>query len=294
MLPQSARVLAQPGGLRAERVSEKVVAVHGPDANVLMITSNEGPILVDGGAAAWSAELRALVEQLAPGQRVRALINTHWHPEQVGSNLALGEAGAEIIAHDNTRLWLGTKIEQRWSGMTFPALPKPALPTTSLYDSGEKVIGEHALQLGYLLDAHTDGDLYVHLPDANILFAGGFLTNDTWPVIDWWTGGWSGGVLNAFDSVLPLCNENTVIVPSSGSLMSFADLKAQSEMYRTIFDKVHGAFVKSLGPDETAAAKPAVGFKPEWGNADLFVTLAAQSLQGHLRGGVGSWLPRIP
>ena len=58
--------------------------------------------------------------------------------------------------------------------------------------------------------------------------------------------------------------------------------------------KVHTAFTKSLGPDETAATKPAAGFKPEWGDADLFIKLAAHSIQGHLRSGVGNWLPRIP
>jgi len=150
------------------------------------------------------------------------------------------------------------------------------------------------MQLGYLLHAHTDGDLYVQLPAQGVLFAGGFLASDTWPLIDWWTGGWSGGMLNAFDQLLPLCAEDTVIVPASGPLLTLVEFKAQREMYLAIFDKVHTAFVKSLGPDETVASQPAAGFKPEWGSPDLFVKLAAESLQGHLRSGVGGWLPRIP
>lgn len=294
MLPAGVRVYGQAAALKTVQLNDKVFVVQGPNANVLLVNSEEGPILVDGGDAAWSGALLAQAEQLGQGRPVRALINTHWHPEQTGSNQALGELGTEIIAHDNTRQWLGTKIEQRWSGVTYEALPEVALPKSIIYDSGEKVIGEHTLHLGYLLHAHTDGDLCVYLPADNILFAGGFLTNDTWPLIDWWTGGWSGGMLNAFASVLPLCNEQTVIIPASGAAMTYAELKEQHAMYLAIFDKVHTAFLKSMGPDEVVASKPAEGYRPEWGSPDLMVKLAASSLKGHVRDGVGPWLPVIP
>jgi cyclase len=294
MVPGSVRLLAQTAALKTTQLNENISVVQGPNANVLVVNSSDGVIVVDSGDAAWSAELLALIDKLPGAPPVRALINTHWHPEQTGSNLALGERGAEIIAHDNTKQWLSVDVQQRWSGMTYKALPAAARPQSVIYDTTEKVIGEHTLQLGYLLHAHTDGDLYVYLPAENMLFAGGFLTNDTWPIVDWWTGGWSGGMLNAFELVVPLCNDQTVIVPSSGPLMTFAQLQAQQEMYLAILGKVHTAFVQSLGPEETAASKPAAGYKPEWGSADLFIKLAAQSLHGHLRSGVGNWLPRIP
>lgn len=294
LLPGGVGVFAQQATLDVTQLNQTMFVVHGPDANVFVIDTGEGPILVDGGAAAWSPDLLALVTERTQGKPVRALINTHWHPEQTGSNLELGEQGVEIIAHDNTRLWLSTEVEQRWSGLNFAPLPQVARPGSTIYDSSERLIGGHTLQLGYLLHAHTDGDLYVQLPAANILFAGGFLTNDRWPVIDWWTGGWSGGVLNAFESVLAVCNEDTVIVPSSGKPMRYGELQEQREMYLAIFDKVHTGFAKSLGPDEIVASMPAAGFKPQWGDAGLLIRLAAQSLQGHLRSGVGDWLPRIP
>lgn len=294
MLPGIARVFAQSSALKTVQLNDKVFVVQGPDANALLVNSNDGLILVDSGDAAWSADLMTVVGKHTNEQPVRALINTHWHHEQVGANEAIGESGAEIIAHDNTKQWLSVAVEQRWSGMKYQALPEIARPNSIIYDTTEKVIGEHKLNLGYLLHAHTDGDIYVHLPAENILFTGGFLANDTWPLIDWWTGGWTGGMLNAFESVAPLCNEDTVIVPSSGAPMTYAELQEHRAMYRAIFEKVHTAFVRSLSPDETAASKPADGYKPDWGNADLFVKLAAQSLQGHLRSGVGNWLPRIP
>jgi Zn-dependent hydrolases, including glyoxylases len=288
------RTFAQPIDLETQYLREGVFVVRGPDANALAFVTDEGVALVDGGSPTWAPQLQAAIARATGERAVHALINTHWHPEQVGSNEMLGSSGVEIIAHDNTRSWLSTEVRQRWSGRRYPPLPEQARPNSTVYDSEERVVGGKPLYLGYALHAHTDGDLYVYLPKENILFAGGFLTNDSWPVIDWWTGGWTGGMLNAFDAILPLCDADTVVVPSSGALMSYQQFREQREMYLTIFEKIHQGFVKSLGPDEIVQTQPTAGYRPEWGEPDLFVTLAVQSLHGHLRGGVGGWLPRIP
>src|SRR5687767_10914046 len=103
MLPGSAHMFAQTSALKTSQLNDKVFAVHGPNANVLVVNSSDGLILVDGGDAAWSTDLLALIGKLPGEPPVRALINTHWHPEQTGSNLVLGQQGAEIIAHDNTK-----------------------------------------------------------------------------------------------------------------------------------------------------------------------------------------------
>jgi glyoxylase-like metal-dependent hydrolase (beta-lactamase superfamily II) len=89
-------------------------AILGPDATVLAADSDDGVILVDGGSAAWAAELLDTVGELFPGRPIRALINTHWHEEQTGANRALGERGVEIVAHENTTLWLGSEVWVRW------------------------------------------------------------------------------------------------------------------------------------------------------------------------------------
>ena len=76
-------------------------------------------------------------------------------------------------------------------------------------------------------------------PDENVLVAGGFVSNDGWPIIDWWTGGWTVGMLNGFDRLLEVANERTRIVPARGPVMSLAELKAQHTMYLTVFERIH-------------------------------------------------------
>ena len=53
----------------------------------------DGALLVDGGLAVNSAVLLKVVADSLKTKRVQTLINTHWHPEQTGSNEAVGKAG---------------------------------------------------------------------------------------------------------------------------------------------------------------------------------------------------------
>ena len=260
-----------------------MAVVLGPNANVLVAGTGEGPVLVDGGHVSWSDALLATVDRLHPGKPVRALINTHWHEEQTGANLRVGERGAEIVAHENTALWLGTEVWVRWSDKRYPALPKAARPATSVYDPGRLTFGGRAVDYGWARDAHTDGVLFVFFPDENVLVAGGFVSNAGWPIIDWWTGGWTVGMLNGFDRLLEVANERTRIVPAVGPVMSLAELKAQRAMYLTVFDRIHGHLLKALGVDEVLAAKPTAEFDAQLGDPTQFVTLALQSTWGHLR-----------
>lgn len=274
---------AQPAALSSVRLSDAMSVVVGPNATVLCADTAEGVLLVDGGHASWADALLATVESLHPGQPVRALFNTHWHEEQTGSNAKLGERGVEIVAHENTALWLGTEVWVRWSDKKYAPLPKAARPTTSVYDPGRLTFGGRAVDYGWARDAHTDGDLFVFFPDENVLVAGGFVSNAGWPVIDWWTGGWTVGMLNGFDRLLELANERTRIVPAAGPVMSFAELKAQHAMYLTVFERIHGLLLKALGIDEVLAAQPTAEFDAQFGDPTQFVTLAFESTWGHLR-----------
>jgi cyclase len=280
-LPRSLR--AQPADLRVERLSDAMQLMLGPNANVLCADGSEGVVLVDGGHASWADALLAAVERSFPGKPIRALINTHWHEEQTGANRVLGERGVEIVAHENTKLWLGSEVWVRWSDKKYPPLPKAAQPTTSVYDPGRLMFGSRACDYGWARDAHTDGDLFMHFPDENVLVAGGFVSNTTWPIIDWWTGGWTVGMLNGFDRLLEVANERTRIVPAVGPVMSLAELKLQHEMYWTVFERIHGMLIKALAVDEVLAAKPTAEFDARYGDPTRFVTLAFESTWGHLR-----------
>lgn len=265
------------------RLSDDLLLVVGPDATVLAVDSDDGVILVDGGHAAWSDALARAVDEAFAAKPVGTLFNTHWHREQTGSNERLGRMGVPIIAHENTKLWLGTEVWVRWSDTRYPPLPAVARPTEIFYDSGSTVIGGRKVEYGHMPKAHTDGDIWVFFPEENVLAAGGVVANDRWPIIDWWTGGWIAGMLDGFDTLLTIANDDTRIVPGSGPVLSLAELKGQQQMYSTIFDRITEMMRKAWGTDEVLAARPTAEFDARWGDPEQFVTLAFHSLWGHLR-----------
>ncbi len=275
--------LAQAATVQAERLGDKVLFVQGPDSNALVVDSNEGLIMVDGGHTDWFADLHAAVAENFPGRPWRALFNTHWHREQTGSNQALGEQGIEIIAHENTMLWESTEVWQRWSDTTFPPLPQAALPTTTFFDDGAMQLGDRNVQYGYMRGAHTDGDIWVYFEDENVLVTGGLVSNGRWPEIDWWTGGFVGDFLDGFVSLLTVPNANTRIIPAYGAVMTLDELRAQNQMYLTIFDRLHASVIKGESLQELLTAKPTAEFDAMMGDPTQFLTLAYDSFQGHVR-----------
>jgi cyclase len=263
------------------RLSDDLFVLTIPgQANVVVHTNADGVLLVDGASAEGSDALMKAIAALSDGGTVHTIFNTHWHPEQTGSNERLGSAGAAIIAHENTRLWLTTDVTWPWNGQRFKRLPKVAQPNRTFYTTGELKAGA---RFGYIPDAaHTDGDLYVHFPRQNVLAVGDVISSQGWPAVDWATGGWIGGIVGGLQRLQTLADEGTRIVPGRGPVLSLAELKTQSEMYGTIYDRLTQMLNKGRGPGEAVEARPTKEFDAQMGNGDEFVRRAFESLWAYL------------
>lgn len=270
-----------PEGERTLRLADDLFVVTLPgEANVIAHTTRGGVLLVDGGSAAASDALMKTVTALPGGGPVHTLFNTHWHPEQTGSNEVLGKAGKAIIAHENTRLWLTTDVTWSWNGKSFKRLPKIAQPNKTFYATGKL---ESGIEYGYIPDAaHTDGDLYVYFPQQNVLAVGDVVSGQGWPVVDWQTGGWIGGIVGGLQRLQTIANAETRIVPGRGPVLSLADIKKQTEMYSEIYNRLSQMLNKGRGPAEAVEAKPTKEFDAQMGNGDEFVRRSFESLWAYL------------
>lgn len=263
------------------RLADDLFVIRIPgEANVVAQTTGGGVLLVDGCSAAGSAALMKVVAGLPGGGPVHTLFNTHWHPEQTGSNELVGKAGKTIIAQENTRLWLNADVTWPWNGTQFKRLPKIAQPNTTFYDTGQL---ESGIRYGYIPDAaHTDGDVYVYFPKQNVLAVGDVVSGEGWPVVDWTTGGWIGGIVGGMQRVLSLVNDETRIVPGRGPVLGLADLKAQFDMYQAIYERLSKLLNSGRGPTEAVEAKPTKEFDAKMGNPDEFVRRAFESLWAYV------------
>jgi cyclase len=263
------------------RLNDHLVVFAGAGANCVAAHGSEGVLLIDGGLEERSGDLIKAVLKETNARRVHTLVNSHWHPEQTGSNERLAKSGTKIVAHENTRLWLGYPLQEPGRNGTYGPLPSKARPNETLFASQKTTFGGEQVEYGYLMQAHTDGDIYAFLRESNVLVAGGVVSNEGWPVIDYKTGGWLGGLVDGLKTLVSLADEHTTIVPANGPTLTKADLEAQHAMYATIFDRLQKLLRKGMGPDEVLAAAPTKEFDAKWGDSKQFVDLAFKSLWGH-------------
>jgi Zn-dependent hydrolases, including glyoxylases len=279
----TAPLRAQAPNLSVTELAPNTALITGGACNVIVRKAQNGELLVvDGGLESGARELRRTIENTMGKGRITTLINTHWHPEQTGLNTLLGNRSTRIFAHENTRQWLSTDVKRLWQDYTIPALPENARPNDTFYHYGDFKHVDVPVEFGYLRQAHTDGDMYVFFPADNVLHAGGVIATDGWPFMDWWTGGWIGGVVDAVETLLSIANDDTVIVPATGPVTNKAELLAMRDMYADIFQKVRSSFTAANTVEQTVAAKPAGPYEAKYGNADEFITLSHWSLIPHL------------
>ena len=233
-LAPTARVGRAAGNVIATPVTAGFTLLSGAGGNLLVAATDTGKVLVDSGAVAFGEDVRATLDEL-PGGRVTTLFNTHWHLDQIGSNEVFGSAGATIIAHEKTRLRLTNGYYVPTEDRYEKPLPEAARPTKTLHANDTLTVGGRRIECGYLIEAHTDGDIYVAFPDANVIAVGDVVSPVRDPVLDWFGGGWLGGRVDALARLLERSNANTRFVPSYGPVLRQADVQAEHDLMLALF-----------------------------------------------------------
>jgi cyclase len=236
--------------------------IQGAGCNVVALGGSDGALMIDGGLAANSAVLLQVLNNAVRTSKVNTLINTHWHPEQTGSNEAVGKSGATIIAAEGTRLALGAALGNTSPLVegTYGPLPKPALPTVTTYNKGSLQFAGETVEYRLLPGAHTNGDLFIHFPKRNVIVAGGPVGSDRWPVIDHLNGGFMQGFLRSYEILCEIVKPDTLIIPADGPTLTGADLVVQKGVYTDLFKQFFRLFNKAFGPKDVAAYNAGVDF----------------------------------
>jgi cyclase len=252
--------------------AQKLAVVDGGGANVIAFPAAEGLILVDSGAPKSTLALSA---------KVQTLFNTHYHLDQTGNNEVFGAAGAKIIAHQRTREWMSADYwipaEDRYE----KARPKAARPTETFLTTGSLKTGTEQIDYGYLPLAHTNGDIYVFFKTSNVIAVGDVASPLRDPALDYFTGAWIGGRVDAMDILLGLANDQTKIVPAYGPVMTKAALKAERDMMEEVRARLFKTVREGDSPKDMLEAGVLKGLPRTWKDPDKFLYDAAKGLWAH-------------
>ena len=274
--PQSS---AQPG-ISVAILGERMRLVTGAGNNVIAFGGPKDTLLVDAGDGTHTRDI------LQGAGTISTVFNTHYHLESTGGNDALAATGAKIIAHRNTMLWMTQEIIRDWEGgKVYPPRAKAALPAeTFRAPAGQMTFGDERIEYGLLTQAHTDGDIFVHFRNANVLAVGDVVQPGRLPALDWFCGGWIGGMMNAQKALLDRADDQTKIVPASGPVMTKAQLAANHATIVKIREKLVGLVKKGQGAQNMIDAKAVDEFKDVMpGDAATFLYVAYRGLWAHAR-----------
>lgn len=267
--------------LGVQVINDRISALTGAGGNVVIYKGNQGLTLIDSGSAEHAAALLALVDEVGGQAPISTLFNTHWHEDHSGGNEAVRARGAKILAHENTKLWLGAEFDVEWRNFSHQPRPAAALPDQTFYTSGKLDLGGETVEYDHYQQAHTDGDITLFFPDSNVLVAGGLVTHYKYPICDVATGGWIGGLVNALAALLAKVNDSTVIIPDRGPALTKADLQAQHAMLADLYEKMKAVAQEGLNGHDMLQTKITADYDARWGDPEEFVQETYRGMWAH-------------
>jgi len=272
------------GSLSSTELAPGLTLISGAGTNVVVAQGASGVVVVNGGEPAAAEAVLAEIKRLAGDKPVTALFNTSWRPELCGLNALLGPQGTPIIAHENTRLWQSTAFYVDWQDKHYEPMPKAAQANQGFYKTGSMMLDDETIEYGFISQANSDGDIYVHFTKADVLVVGPMLGSDSYILLDYVTGGWIAGAQKATAGLLERAGDATRVIAATGGVLGKTQLQEQADMLTHAYDRVSWAFQNGKSVQEFIESKPMQDFEARWGNPELFLTLLYKSTWLHVPG----------
>jgi glyoxylase-like metal-dependent hydrolase (beta-lactamase superfamily II) len=216
------------GGPAAGQTVEKIkmlkpnlYEITGGGANTLVRVTSQGLIVVDTKNPGDENFNRVMEEiKSISNQPVKFVINTQHHPDHVGNNQKFIDAGAQVIALEALKTWMGSDPRTK---------DIPGRPTQTFAKDYTLKLADAEVRLYSFGRGHTGDDTMVYFPDAKVVMVSDQITDGT-PIVDFANGGSALEWTKVLDGVLALDFEQAI--PGRGEPKTKADVQA----YRAKFD----------------------------------------------------------
>ena len=256
--------------IKTTDLGRRTYMLEGQGGNILVVIGDDGIIMVDAELAPLHDKIKAAITANA-NLPIKYLVDTHFHGEQTGGNAPFHRDGAIIVAQDNVRVRLLAGTTSSLNYRKSPPANPDAIPTET-YVGGTKTVairGREAL-LTHATNAHTDGDSWIYLADANVIFTGDlFYNNGVYPMIDYANGGDIRGMVRANEAFLKLARADTKIASSRGSAVAGrAEVIEFRDMLATARDRMAALVDKGVTEEEAVAARPFADLDATWAGSE--------------------------
>jgi len=273
--------------IKVTKVAGNVYMLQGSDAgNMAASVGEDGIVLVDDEYAPLAAKIAAALKGIGVTEKpVRFIINTHYHYDHTGGNLAFGSQGSTIIAHDNARARLASGGTAGNGGTVhFDMAPagKDALPIITFdHDVSVHLNGEDIRALHFPA-GHTDGDSIIFFPKANVVHLGDDYVRYGFPFIDVQAGGSVEGMIRACEGAMEKLPPDVKVIPGHGDLSNAAEVREYVRMLKDTSAVIDKAIKAGKTPDQMKQEKLLAAWSGKYSNefidTDAFIDTLYNSL----------------
>ena len=278
-----ARGQAAAAPIEIQTVRPGLHVLRGAGANVVAWAGADGIVVVDSGLAASAPQLLEALGRVSPGP-LRFVVNTHWHPEHVGGNPALHRAGAQSLAHVDTRAGMAVAHTIAVDGVEVPAAPRDAMPMLTFDDAVTLHLNGDRLEVLHVAGAQGSGDVVLWWEGANVVHVGDAQWPGGYPLVNAAGGGSLAGMVASIETVLSRADARTAIVPGHGPVSNRAELEAYRDMLVAVGSRVRELIEQGRGVDEVLSAHPTAAHDERYAlgavSAERFVRTLYADLSG--------------
>ena len=215
--------------------------VTGGGANTLIRVTSEGLIVVDTKNPG-DENYRRLMEEITSVSRlpVKFVLNTHHHPDHVGTNQKFIDSGAQVVGLEA----LKTRMASDPRTKDIPGLPTMTFAKDHVLKFGGAEVQAYSFGRG-----HTGDDTMVYFPDAKVVMVSDQISNNT-PIVDFANGGSAVEWTQILDGVLKLDFE--MAIPGRGEPKSRAEVQAFRDKFASLVSRATDAIKAGATRDSLA------------------------------------------
>jgi len=215
--------------------------ITGGGANTLVRVTPEGLILVDTKNPGDDNYNRVMEEiKSVSDLPVKYVLNTHHHPDHVGTNQKFIDAGATVIALE------ALKANMASDGRTkdIPGRPTQTFAKDYVLKFGGAEVDAHFYGRG-----HTGDDTMVYFPDLKVVMVSDQMSDAT-PIVDFANGGSAVEFTRSLEGVLKL--DFDMAIPGRGEPKTRADVQAFRDKFAAVISRASDA-IKAGATKDTLA-----------------------------------------
>ncbi len=239
-----------PGVSPIEHVKGNVYKIFGAGGNTTVFVMSDGVAIVDtklpNNGEAILNEIRKVTDK-----PVTMVINTHSHPDHVGSNQFFKDRRPtiEVVAQANTAL-----------RMSKPSGPLPASPATKQFgDAITLNAGKDRIDLYYTGAAHTDGDAFVVFANDKVMAMGDAMAWSMAPLIDPGSGGSAIKVADTMERLVQTVKGVDTIVEGHGYIQPWRRVVDFAAFNRALVDATKAAQGRNMTSSQVVDTLVATG-----------------------------------